>query len=142
MLGAEEGELVGAYFGASQLGNFEGSNILYLPHDADEFASAVGISESQLDEVLERARVKLLEAREERVHPARDDKILTGWNGLMLQAFAEAAAVLDHEDYRRIAIDNATFLLGKMRPEGRLLRSYKDGEARVLRLPRGLRLCR
>ena len=132
VLGAEEGELVGAYFGASQLGNFEGSNILYLPHDADEFASAVGISESQLDEVLERARVKLLEAREERVHPARDDKILTGWNGLMLQAFAEAAAVLDHEDYRRIAIDNATFLLGKMRPEGRLLRSYKDGEARVL----------
>ena len=131
-LGAEDGELVGAYYGASQLGNFEGSNILHLPHDADEFAEAVGLSGEQLGRTLWQAREKLLAAREQRVHPARDDKILTGWNGLMLQAFAEAASVLDRDDYRRIAIDNATFLLREMRPDGRLLRSYKDGQARVL----------
>ena len=132
VLGPEEGELVAAYFGASQVGNFEGSNILYLPHDADEFATAAGLSSDQLEGVVQSVREKLLEARETRVHPARDDKVLAGWNGLMLQAFAEAAAVLDRDDYRRVAIDNATFLLSEMRPDGRLLRSYKDGQARVL----------
>ena len=132
VLGPEEGELVAAYFGASQVGNFEGSNILYLPHDADEFATAAGLSSDQLEGVVQSVREKLLEARETRVHPARDDKVLAGWNGLMLQAFAEAAAVLDRDDYRRVAIDNATFILREMRPDGRLLRSYKDGQARVL----------
>ena len=132
VLGTEDGELVGAYFGASQLGNFEGSNILHLANDMDEFADAVGMDAEQLGETLHGARGKLLEAREKRIHPARDDKILTGWNGLMLQAFAEAAAVLDRDDYKRIAVDNATFLLREMRPDGRMLRSYKDGQARVL----------
>ena len=132
VLGAEEGELVGAYFGASQLGNFEGSNILHLPHDMHDFGEAVGMEAEQLGQILLSAREKLLAAREHRVHPGRDDKILTGWNGLMLQAFAEAAAVLDRDDYRGIAVDNASFLLREMRPDGRMLRSYKDGRARVL----------
>ncbi len=132
VLGAEEAELVGAYFGASQLGNFEGSNILHLPHDMHDFGEAVGMEPEQLGQTLLSAREKLLAAREHRVHPGRDDKILTGWNGLMLQAFAEAAAVLDRDDYRGIAVDNASFLLREMRPDGRMLRSYKDGQARVL----------
>ena len=132
VLGGEEAELVGAYFGASQLGNFEGSNILHLPHDMHEFGEVVGMEPEQLGQTLLSARKKLLAAREHRVHPGRDDKILTGWNGLMLQAFAEAAAVLDRDDYRGIAVDNASFLLREMRPDGRMLRSYKDGQARVL----------
>ena len=131
-LGRDDGELAAAYFGASQLGNFEGSNILHVPHDFQEFATAASLSPDQLEEALRSIRSRLLEIRESRVHPARDDKTLTGWNGLMLQAFAEAAAVLGREDYRSIAIENATFLLKEMRPNGRLLRSYKDGQARVL----------
>ena len=132
VLGTEDAELVAAYYGASQIGNFESSNILHLPHDADEFSQAVGLSTDQLGQTLQMAREKLLKTREKRVHPGRDDKVLAGWNGLMLQAFAEAAVVLNRDDYKRISIDNATFLLREMRPSGRLLRSYKDGHARVL----------
>jgi uncharacterized protein len=64
------------------------------------------------------------------VRPGRDEKVLAAWNGLMLRAFALAARVLDREDYRRIAEENASFLLEKLEDDGRLRRSYKDGRAR------------
>jgi uncharacterized protein YyaL (SSP411 family) len=76
---------------------------------------------------LAQARRKLYEAREERVHPGRDEKVLTSWNGLMLAAFAEAARILDHDDYQEIAERNAGFLLRELRQEnGRLLRTWKS----------------
>jgi uncharacterized protein YyaL (SSP411 family) len=79
---------------------------------------------------LSRARQALFEARERRIRPARDDKALASWNGLMLAAVAEAARVLDRADYRDLAERNATFLLQRLRtPEGRLRRSWKDGRA-------------
>jgi len=64
------------------------------------------------------------------VRPGRDEKVLAAWNGLMLRAFALAARVLDREDYREIAEKNASFLLEKLKTDGRLRRSYKDGRAR------------
>jgi uncharacterized protein YyaL (SSP411 family) len=64
------------------------------------------------------------------VRPGRDEKVLAAWNGLMLRAFAFAARVLEREDYRRIAERNASFLLEKLKTDGRLRRSYKDGRAR------------
>jgi uncharacterized protein YyaL (SSP411 family) len=67
---------------------------------------------------------KLFEARENRVHPGRDEKVLTSWNGLMLAAFAEAARVLDRDDYREVAERNADFLLRELRQgNGRLLQA-------------------
>ena len=73
----------------------------------------------------------LFTAREQRVHPGTDTKVLTGWNGLMLRSFAEAARVLGRADYLRVAQRNAAFVLEQMWREGRLLRTYKDGRAHL-----------
>ena len=81
--------------------------------------------------VIERGKQLLFEAREARIKPARDEKVLTAWNGLMLRSFAEAANVLDRPDYRKVARDNAEFLLSKLRQKDRLLRTYRDGEAKL-----------
>jgi hypothetical protein len=75
------------------------------------------------------ARVALLAAREQRVHPARDDKVLASWNGLAAKAFAEAGRALGRADYVAAAVKNVDFILEAMRRDGRLLRSWKAGEA-------------
>jgi uncharacterized protein YyaL (SSP411 family) len=87
---------------------------------ADELATAIA-----------RARALLHAARDKRVHPGLDDKVLASWNGLMLAAFAEGAAVLGRADYLAVAVRNAEFLTRQMVRDGRLLRSWKDGQARI-----------
>ncbi|HEY76179.1 MAG TPA: thioredoxin domain-containing protein [Thermoflexia bacterium] len=83
-------------------------------------------------EALTEARRRLLAAREGRVRPARDEKVLTSWNGLMLAAFAEAGRVLGREDYRRAAEQNGGFLLTQLRAaDGRLWHTWREGTARV-----------
>jgi uncharacterized protein YyaL (SSP411 family) len=78
----------------------------------------------------ETSRPKLYAAREKRIHPGRDEKILTDWNGLALRAFADAAAYLGREDYRQIAESNAEFVFKTLWDGKRLLHSFKDGRAR------------
>jgi uncharacterized protein YyaL (SSP411 family) len=108
-----------AYFGATERGNFErGLNVL----------EARGPEPASLAEI----RRLLLEARSHRVRPGLDDKRLTSWNALMISALAEAGAVLGREDYVGAAVDCASFVLGDLRDgDGRLLRSWKDGRARL-----------
>ena len=113
-----------AAYGVTRHGNFEGKNILEFVGDMDQRPA------------LAEARRKLFEAREQRVHPDRDEKVLTSWNGLMLAAFAEAARTLDREDYQEIAESNAEFLLRELRQEnGRLLRTWKHRPEPVLEEP-------
>ena len=131
VLGREDAEVFNRYFGVTEGGNFEGGNILHVREQAPAFAEQNGMDEQELGELLSRAKRRLMEVRERRVHPERDDKVLTGWNGLMLGAFAEASAVLGRADYAATAERNASFLLEHMRPDGRLLRTYKDGQARL-----------
>src|SRR5256885_9626952 len=69
--------------------------------------------------------------RSRRVHPARDDKVLASWNGLACRAFAEAGRALGRPDYVAAAVKNAEFLLEAMRSEGRLLRTWKGGRAKL-----------
>jgi uncharacterized protein YyaL (SSP411 family) len=84
------------------------------------------------EETRRRIRAILLAAREGRVRPALDDKRLTSWNALMISALADAGAALQEPRYTEAAISCAEFLLGEMRrPDGRLLRSYNDGRARI-----------
>jgi uncharacterized protein YyaL (SSP411 family) len=119
VLGSEADEFMAAY-AVTRHGNFEGKNILEFVGDMAQRPALV------------EARRKLFEAREKRVHPGRDEKVLTSWNGLMLAAFAEAARALDRDEYRAIAECNAEFLLHKLRQEnGRLLRTWKANEARL-----------
>jgi uncharacterized protein len=118
----ELGELVGeeaaAWFGATEQGNFEGRNILVR-----------GASEPP---ELADWRRTLYEARAKRVWPGLDDKRLTSWNALMISALAEAGAVLGRDDYLKAARSCAEFVLGELRDsQGRLLRSWKDGQAKL-----------
>src|SRR4029079_16782317 len=96
-----------------------------------------GIGREEVAALLAEDRARLLEARNLRPQPARDDKVLASWNGLMLAAFAEAGRFLpDGARYTTIAEEAAGFLLDALRgPDGRLRRSWKDGPARAPRTP-------
>jgi uncharacterized protein YyaL (SSP411 family) len=130
-LGPELGRIARACYNVSEAGNFEGRNILWRPRDDEEVAAELGISAEELQRASAEARAKLLAERQKRVTPARDDKSLTSWNALMLRAFAEAGAVLDDPHYVEIARRNAEFLLSSLVREGRLLRTWKDGRAKL-----------
>jgi uncharacterized protein YyaL (SSP411 family) len=131
----EDAELVGRYFGVTDGGNFEGRNILNVPVPQERFAAERNLDAARFDNLIPAAKAKLYAAREARVHPGRDDKVLTAWNGLMLRAFSEAALAFDDATYREAAVRNAGFLLNTMRPDGRLLRTWKregdQGRARL-----------
>ncbi|HET9918336.1 MAG TPA: thioredoxin domain-containing protein [Ktedonobacteraceae bacterium] len=119
------------YYDVTPEGNFEGKNILHVPHPVQEVADAVETSLDVLVPTLERDRSLLFHERAKRVPPGRDDKVLTAWNGMMLRSFAEAGRYLSRPDYIQVAICNAEFLLGNLYQDGRLLRTYKDGRAHL-----------
>ena len=128
----EDADLVMGYYGVTERGNFEGANILNVPRPPEEYASQRGVSEDDLSAAVQRARAVLLDVREQRIHPLLDDKVLTSWNGLMLRSFAESGAALGRPDYLDCARKNAGFLLASMRgPDGRLLRTWRNGEAKL-----------
>jgi uncharacterized protein YyaL (SSP411 family) len=131
-LGDQEGDIFGGFFGVTEAGNFEGSNILNIPRKASLFAAEHGMPLEQLVSIVQRGKKRLLEVREQRVHPLQDDKVLSSWNGLMLRSFAEAGVTLGRSDYLRAATNNANFLLEYMKPQGRLLRTYREGAAKLL----------
>jgi uncharacterized protein YyaL (SSP411 family) len=119
------------FYDISDEGNFEGKNILNTRFTVDEAANVLKIEPARLTEILARGRVASFAAREERVRPSRDEKILTAWNGLILAAFAEASAIFQNQDYLQIARRNADFLMSNMEVDGRLRRTWKDGRARL-----------
>ena len=115
-LGGEAGRFI-AFHGVTARGNFEGANVLHVPApDEETWASLAG------------ARETLRRAREERVPPLRDEKVLAGWNGLAVSALAFGGWVLAEPRYLEAARRAAGFLLGAMRPGGRLLRSWRAGQ--------------
>ena len=127
----EEAGIFSGFFGVTEKGNFEGSNILNISQKASDYATKNGIALSRLVDIVQRGKQALLIEREKRVHPLLDDKVLTSWNGMMLRSFAEAGAALERPDYLDAAINNANFLLETMRPDGKLLRTYRVGQARL-----------
>ena len=133
VLGEETGRIVAGYFGVTREGNFEhGKSILTAAWESPEaYAAEMNIDVTVARSAINRGKKELFYSRERRVRPGRDDKTLTAWNGLMLSAFAEAANILDRDDYRQIAVRNADFLLNNMVRDGRLMRTYRDGEAKL-----------
>jgi uncharacterized protein YyaL (SSP411 family) len=132
ILGEEEGTLFADFYHISSQGNFEhGTNILNLiGRDLEAYARVVNRSVDHLSEMLDRGREKLYQVREERIHPYKDDKILTAWNGLMIAAFAKAARVLNQSKFANVAEQGLTFIFKNLiRPNGRLLARYREGEA-------------
>ncbi|HUG35738.1 MAG TPA: thioredoxin domain-containing protein [Candidatus Limnocylindrales bacterium] len=120
-----------AYWGLDDGPNFEGENILCVPRDPAEVATALGILTDELGRRIQKARATLLEVRRRRVPPGLDDKVLAGWNGLTLAALAEAGRALGRPDYVTAAVDNAAFLTTAMMDGPRLCRSWKDGTAKI-----------
>lgn len=132
ILGESDAKVFNGYFDITNDGNFEGENIPHVSHSIEDSARRLNVSIEQLNAVLERGRKLLFDVRENRIKPMRDEKVLTAWNGLMLATFAEASAILDSDDYREIAVRNADFVLKNMRgANGLLLRTYKDGQAKL-----------
>jgi uncharacterized protein YyaL (SSP411 family) len=103
-----------------------------IPHIEKPFeylARDMSMGLAELEKILEDGRKKLLEAREKRVHPLKDDKILVAWNGLMIAALARGSQALGEMSYARAAAGAADFILQKMlTPNGRLYRRYRQGE--------------
>jgi uncharacterized protein len=130
-LGEADAEIFCKYYNVTEAGNFEGQNILHVTKPLEEVAASAGMSVEQLGTTLAAGRQKLFEIREQRIKPGRDEKVLTAWNGLMLASFAEAAAILERPDYRKVAEANADFLINHLQRDALLLRTYKDGEAKL-----------
>jgi uncharacterized protein YyaL (SSP411 family) len=120
-----------AYYGVTAAGNFEGKNILFVPSDRAAAAVRAGVDEATLDVILVRSRKILYDARALRVWPARDEKILASWNGLMLRGVAAAARAFNRPDFAELAVRNAGFLAEKMVHNGRVMRSHKKGVTRI-----------
>jgi uncharacterized protein YyaL (SSP411 family) len=122
------GEAVASYLGAVPEGNWEGTNVLWTPLPRHLVAAEEGIDQDELRGRVDRARAELFARRERRVRPATDDKVLAGWNGLAISAFAEAGRAFGEDRYTEAATDAAGFVLSNLRrDDGRLLRAWRDG---------------
>ena len=130
-LGPDLGRVAMEYWGVSREGNWDGKNILNVGRPDEHVAATLGLTVDELHERLRGAADRLYRVRSERVHPGLDDKVLTGWNGLMLKAFAECGAHLDRPDWIAAAEKNAEFLLDNLVEDGRLLRTWRDGSAKI-----------
>ncbi|MGA9098071.1 MAG: thioredoxin domain-containing protein [Methanotrichaceae archaeon] len=128
LMDKEEYSLFTKIFDIQDAGNFEkGRNILRMRASLEDTASVIGMPEEELRSKLEDIRQKLFAAREKRVHPAKDDKILTDWNSLMIAALAKAAQIFDEPRYAEAAKNAADFVLQRLRrSDGRPLHRYKD----------------
>lgn len=121
------------YYQVSDSGNWEnGSNILHRKSGRQEFALKHNIPTAAWSDILKEAKEQLMEARNKRVRPSTDDKILTAWNALMLKGYVDAYLALGNNEYLITALKNARFLeKNMMRKEGGLWRSYKDNKAGI-----------
>jgi hypothetical protein len=131
VLDDEDARLFAAFYDVSERGNFEGGlSILHVAETPLQVAERLGVPDTRLLDALERGRDVLFAEREHRIRPARDDKVLSSWNGMMLRAFAEAGRVFNDPTYLHAAINNAHFLLETMRAhDGSLFRTWKPGHA-------------
>jgi len=128
VLGKELAEPFAYVYDVTAAGNWEGHNILHRTRPYDQDAKMLGVPVEELRRKLDEARRKLFEVRGRRVWPGRDEKVLTAWNALMIDAFARAAQALDRPEHAEAAARAADFLLTRMRaPDGRLYRTCGAG---------------
>lgn len=119
------------YYDVTDGGNWEGDTILCNSLDVSTVAFRCGLDEGRIRRILDGGARKLLEARDRRVRPGLDDKILTSWNALMITAFAKGYRVTDEPRYLEAAKRCASFIEQNMFSGKRLLRTHKDGESKI-----------
>ncbi|NLF71037.1 MAG: thioredoxin domain-containing protein [Candidatus Anammoximicrobium sp.] len=131
-LGRERGARFCDVYDVTEAGNFEGRSILNLPRTIQEYAQLTGRDPDDLQAELDDSRRRLLAARDRRVRPGKDDKVLLSWNALMIEPLARAAAAFDEPRYEDAAVRAAEFILREMqRPDGRLLHTWRGGQAKL-----------
>ncbi len=130
VLGDELAKIACRYFDVSDEGNFEGRNILHRTIEPAEAARLFQLSEDRMAEAIAEIRRKLFAARDRRIKPARDEKILSAWNGMMIGAFAEGYRALGEQRYLHAAQRACEFAMTRMWDGRSLKRSCKDGVAR------------
>ncbi|MFN0051534.1 MAG: DUF255 domain-containing protein [Planctomycetales bacterium] len=132
VLSQEELAACGLVYGTGGKANFELGHVLERVMTIDDAAKQLKTPAPKLERDLATIRQKLLAARQKRPQPARDDKILTSWNGLMIRALARAGVILERPEYTQAAAKAAQFILVEMRDDkGRLYRSYRAGQAKL-----------
>ena len=140
ILGEEGARLFASHYDVTEWGNWQHpgdehvphgpKNILQVVRPVETIAKLEGLDAAALEARFTEMRRKMLEARAKRVRPGLDDKILCGWNGLIITALAKAAAVLDEERYAAASRRAAEFLLAQMQQNGRLLATWGKGRGR------------
>jgi len=126
----EDGELLCAFFDITHQGNFEGRNVLHIDLPADEFAAQLNVSLDLFREKLKKGRADLLRQRQSRPKPLRDEKILTSWNGLAIDALARAGSSLKEPRFTEAALQTAEFIRKNLWKEGKLLHRWCGQEAK------------
>lgn len=129
VLGANESELFREFYCVTPEGNFEARNILYSKMRLEEFAANKNMEPQDLAKLFKTQRQLLWKAREQRIRPLKDDKILSSWNGLMIFSMAEAGAAFDEKCFSEAAKRAAQFIKTHLWKEGYLLRRWREGEA-------------
>ena len=126
----KDAEIIMAAYNVTEQGNLEGTTVLQRALNDTSLAERFHIPEDSISTYLSRFHAQLLRARELRVPPATDDKVLVSWNALALMGYAEAGRYLGRRDYVELAIRNADFLLSELKNNSQLFRSWRDGQTR------------
>ncbi len=130
LLDEKDAEILCIYYGISEEGNFEGRNILHINASKDSIARQLSMSVDEVNTRIEEARKILLKTREKRVKPARDEKIITSWNSLMISAFIKGYRITYDEKYLNAAKDAMAFI-HRLSNNYELVHVYKDGKAKI-----------
>lgn len=127
----EDNALLSEYFGVTEDGNWEHTNILHIAKDIPALAAPYGLKEEDILERIAKAKENLFAARERRVRPITDDKSLLSWNALMNIALSKAGTVLPHRPYLKRAEEHMEWMLENFHSDGVLQHSWKNGKARI-----------
>ena len=131
VLGDEKGRLFARYYGVEEGGNFEhGTSVLHVDVGLEPLAAHLQVAPDELRTIVSEGRRTLFDHREKRVHPGRDEKIMTDWNGLMIGSLARASRVFGETAWLDAAADSMRFILDALHEDGRLMHTFKDGRAR------------
>jgi uncharacterized protein len=132
VLGEEDGAIFARIYDVTEMGNFEGKNIVHPVLTLDQAARLFKKTPDQIETLVRNAKQKLFEAREKREKPFRDEKIITSWNGLMLSGLAEALKISSKPNVLFAANRTIDLVFTKLFHDGLLLHTYKDGKAKQL----------
>lgn len=127
----EENPIVAAYFGVTEKGNWEHTNILHIAQSVKSIAEQYALPEQEVEDAIARVKAQLYAARAARIRPATDDKSLLSWNALMNLALAKAGKVLDNQAYTQSSIAHMECMLHSFRNGDDLMHVWKNGTARI-----------